>query len=222
MRGVLAVALLLLFAGSTVAQVNGDATLQVREDDGGSVVVRTANGLMNQTSSLKRRWFAIDDSSSPVRLNRTGVFTHFDEKQQVPFFVTIGTASPKQAISAIEVRYLLFDVWGEHLRTLSLTRLTDSSTNVDLREAGWPAFDSEAVKLVTVVAFVARVRTAESQVWTYDPERMLLQIQSLGLRATGPDLMPDERRPINPRALYWTYYPAPNRSTADTVGDAHP
>lgn len=223
MRGIMALALLALLTGSLIAQVGGEATLQVREDDGGSVAVRTASGILNQGSSLRRRWLGVDDLSSPVRLNRSGVFTRFDEKEQTPFLVPIGTVSPKQAISAVEVRYLLFDVWGQQLRTLSVTRLADSSTNVDLREeTAWPALDHEAAQLVTVVAFVARVRTAEGQVWSFDPERMLGQVQALGLSATPPDLTSDERRPIDPRAIYWTYDPTGKRSAVNSAVETRP
>jgi hypothetical protein len=221
MRGIAAVAVLFMCTGSLFAQAGGNAGFQFREDDGGSVIVHTANGVLNQNSSLKRRWLAIDDLSSPVRLSRTGVFPHFDEKEQMQFLVPVGTVSPLQAISAIEVRYLLFDVWGQHLRTLSLTRLADSSTSVDLRESTrWPAWESEASQLVTVVAFVARVRTADGHVWASDAEKLAPQLQALGLNVTLDDLTPDEQRAIDPRAVYWMYYPTQKRPAANAPGNA--
>ncbi len=87
MRNILAVAVLIMCVGSLFAQESGDTGLQVREEDGGSVVVRTASGFMNQSSSLKRKWVVIDDMSSPVRLSRIGVFVRFDEKEQMNFLV---------------------------------------------------------------------------------------------------------------------------------------
>ncbi len=223
MRGIMAVAVVLICAGSLFAQVNGDTGLQVHEEDGGSVLVRTANGSLNQGSSLKRRWLAIDDLSSPARLTRIGLFARFDEKEQMQFLAPFGTVSPAQMITAVEVRYLLFDVWGQRLRTLTLTRLADSSTNVDLREStAWPAPESEVAQLVTVVAFAARVRTAQGQVWTYDPEKMLQEIQSLGLSVTTVDLTPDELRTPNPRAVYWTYYPTQRAPVANAGENPRP
>jgi len=223
MRGIMAVTVLFMLMGSLFGQAGGDTGLQVREDDGGNVVVRTASGLLNQNSSLRRKWVAIDDLSSPVRLNRTGVFPRFDEKGQMNFLMPVGTVSPNQAISAIEVRYLLFDVWGQRLRTLALTKLVDSSTNVDLREGpGWPAWEPEVSQLVTVVAFVARVRTAEGQVWAFDAEKLVPQIQALGLSVTTPDLTPDEQRAINPQGIYWTYYPVQKAPAASATGNPNP
>ncbi len=226
MRAIMIVAVVFMCIGSLFAQdvqvANGDTGLQVREEDGGSVVVHTANGVLNQNSSLKRRWYAIDDLASPVRLNRVGVFTRFDEKEQLHFLSPVGTVSPTQLISAVEMRYLLFDVWGQHLRTLTLTRLVDASTTVDLREAAsWPALESDVSQLVTVVAFAARVRAAEGQVWTYDSEKMLPQIRSLGLSVASEDLAPDELRAFNPRAVYWTYSPVQKGSAASAAGSAH-
>ncbi len=221
MRGMMALAVLFVWVGSLTGQVNGD--FQVREDDGGRAVVRTANGVLNQHSSLRRRWLAVDNLSSPIRLNGAGLLTRFDEKEQTHFLVPIGTITPKRAISAIEVRYLLFDIWSQHLRTVALTWLADSSTNVDLREnTRWPAVEYEASQLVTTVAFAARVRTAEGQVWTFDAEKMLAQIQGLGLSAMAADLTPEDWRLTTPCSVCWTRYPAGKAAPSNSARDSHP
>jgi hypothetical protein len=222
MRSIVAVAALFMFAGSLFAQASDDTGLQVREEDGGSVIVRTANGFLNQSSSLKRKWVVIDDLSSPARLSRIGVFIRFDEKEQMHFLVPVGTVSPTRAISAVEVRYLLFDIWGEHLSTMTLTRLLDTSTSVEVRDNGWPAWESEVSQLVTVVAFVARVRTADGQVWSYDAEKLVPQIQSLGLSVKRADLTPDDQRAINPRSMFWTYFPMQKGSAINAEEHSHP
>jgi hypothetical protein len=207
MRATAMVAVLFLISQSAVAQNKGDGSLQVREEDGGSVAVRTANGVLNQGSSLRRTWYVIDDQKAEVGLDHAGVFPHLDEKEKLQYFMPVGTVSPKQAISAVELRYVLFDVWGQHLRTLSVTQLADSSTHVDFRGSNqWVALESEVSQLVTVVSFVARVRTAEGRVWTFDAVRMVPQMQDLGLRVVPADLVPDEQRMINPGLIYWTYF----------------
>jgi len=210
----LALAVVLFMSiSSLVAQVNGDAVLQVREDDGGSVIVRGPNGLLNQSSSLKRKWYAIDDAACTVRLNRTGIYTKFDNTQGTYAFVPVGSLTPKQAISAVEVRYILFDVWGQRIRTLSLTKLADSATSVDFRDSSaWPAWEPEVSNLVTVVAFVARVRTADGAVWTYDKAAMLQQIQTLGVAIAQPDMVPDDQQAVQTRAIvYWGGAGAPKK-----------
>ncbi len=206
MRSLMAVAVLFLVFPSAFAQQKSDSSLQVHEDEGGTVAVRTASGFLNQDSSLKRTFYSIDDASGPAAIEHAGVFPRLDEKEKVDYLLPFGTVSPKEAISAVEVRYVLFDVWGERIRTLSSTRLVDSSTHVDFRASNrWMALDSEVGQLVTVVSFVARVRTAEGSLWTFDPNRMASRMESLGLNVAPPDLTPDEQRMINPGLIYWTY-----------------
>ena len=206
MRSLAAVAMVLLFSGVMFGQASDDGTLQVSEYDGGSVAIRTAGGFVNQDSSIKRKWYVIDDANAPVKLERAGVFPRLEEKENIHYMVPVGTVDPKQAISAVEVRFVLFDVWGDRLRTLAITRLTDSSTHVDLRPADkWPTLESEASQLVEVVAFVARVRTSEGQVWTFDPGRVASRIAALGLNAGTGDLNPDQQRMVDPALIYWSY-----------------
>ena len=199
-------AVLFICAGMAFAQGSDDGSLQVTEYDGGSVAIRTSTGFLNQDSSIKRKWYVIDDLNAPVKLERAGVFPRLEEKENVHYMVPVGTVAPKEAISAVEVRFVLFDVWGDRLRTLAVTRLTDSSTHVELRPTDkWPAMESEASQLVTVVAFVARVRTAEGQVWTFDPARVASRMWGLGVTAGQADLAPDQQRIVDPTLIYWTY-----------------
>jgi hypothetical protein len=208
MRVTIAAVLLVLCIPPSFGQIKPDAGVQVREEDGGSVAVRTANGFLNQDSSLKRRWVVIDDPNAPVGLNHAGVYPRYDEKEGMQYLVPTGIVSPKETIAAVEVRYVLFDVWGQRLRTLSVTRLIDSSTHIDLRTSSitaWPALETEAVQLVTSVAFVARVRTADGDLWMFDANRISQPMKALGLKIVAVDLAPDEQRMIAPGVIYWTY-----------------
>ena len=195
-----------MMAQNVMTQNKGDSSLQVREEDGGSVAVRTANGVLNQDSSLKRTWYVIDDPKAPAVLNHGGVSPRLDDKDMQQYFIAVATVSPRQLISAVEVRYVLFDVWGQHLKTFSLTELADSSTHIDFRGSNkWSALESEASQLLTVVSFVARVRMADGAVWTFDADRMTSQVDDLGLNVAPADLIPDEQRMIDPRLIHCIY-----------------
>ena len=208
MRCISALALLFLLVGTLFAQDGDSNGFQVREEDGGPVTVRSASGMLNQGSSLKRRWLAVNDLSGPVLLNKAGLYPRFDEKEEVHVLMPVGTAQPSQAIAAVEVRYMLFDVWGEHLSTLTMTKMADTSTTFDLRDgSGWPAWENEVAQLVTVVAFIARVRLENGQIWSYDPDRLTSEVRSLGLNVVPVQLVPDELRAMDPRSIYWSYYP---------------
>ena len=221
MRGVLtAVVVFFLSLGFSLAQSDSDdGMLQIHEENGGSVAVRSASGFLNQDSSLQRKWYVINDANSPVRLERAGVFPRFDEKESLHYFVPVGTVSPKEVISAIEVRYVLTDIWGEKLRTYSVTRLVDSSTHVDLQASNkWPALESEASQLVAVFAFVSRVRTGDGQIWTFSADRIVHRMQALGSDVAPKDLQPDDPWVTNPEILYWLRAWA--QKEADTKGTA--
>jgi hypothetical protein len=222
MRGVLAIAVWFAVAASVFASGQSDRNLEVNQYDGGNVALRTMNGFLNQDSSLKRTWYVIDNTNSPVRLDRAGIVPHLDEKEKIQYFVPIGTVFPRQAISALEVRYVLFNVWGERLRTLSLTRLADSSTHVDLRSGNdWPTLELEATQLVNVVTFVARVRMADGQVWAFNPEPMADRIESLGFSVSTQDLTADDQRIVNPALIYLMYALRKSDSTVK-AGTGHP
>ena len=147
-------------------------------------------------------------------LDRAGVFPRFDEKEGTHYLVPIGVVSPKQAISAVEVRYMLFDIWGDHIRTLSVTRIVDSATHIDFREHDrFPELESEASRMFTVVAFVSRVRTSDARVWSFNREQLIPQIEALDLTLVPDDLIPDEQRLINPGFIYWPHPPLQREAT---------
>ena len=199
------VTVLFLCVGSLVAQSDSDdGMLQVHEENGGSVAVRSASGFLNQDSSLQRKWYVINDANSPVRLERAGVFPRFDEKESLHYFVPVGTVTPKEVISAVEVRYVLMDIWGEKLKTFAVTRLIDSSTHVDLQASNKrPALESEASQLVAVFAFVSRVRTSDGQIWTFNADRIVHRMQALGADVAPKDLQPDDLWVASPEILSW-------------------
>ena len=91
-------AVLFICAGMAFAQGSDDGSLQVTEYDGGSVAIRTSTGFLNQDSSIKRKWYVIDDLNAPVKLERAGVFPRLEEKENVHYMVPVGTVAPKEAM----------------------------------------------------------------------------------------------------------------------------
>lgn len=97
---------------------------------------------------------------------------------------------------AFEVRFLLFDVWGDHMQTLSATKVSDLNGQMPLGEAGsWRAWENDVSELLTVVSFPARVRTADGRTWNYDPVRLLREVERIKVKLTEKELSPEQRRP---------------------------
>ena len=99
---------------------------------------------------------------------------------------------PRVPISAFEVRFILLDMFGGRLTTLSKTEIKDLDVDDEVilsemrshrRRAGadWEASWHDVRELLTVVGFVAQVRTREGVVWRYDEQAIAERLRELGL-----------------------------------------
>lgn len=154
------------------ATINAE-TVTVDTIDGASVVGRPGySGFMfrvDTASSLFRSWLVVNDKSCPAALSGSGIIIRGSRGKSV--LTPTGTISASEPIAAYEVRYVLFDVFGEHMRTIFGTRVTDvpADTPSALKNIGaWQGTSNEGVQMLTVVSFIAKVRTASGKVWNYD------------------------------------------------------
>lgn len=168
------------------------ADIEMTVKDGGSVVTESEPGafvyMTNEGSTLVRSLITLDDTDSPVALVDSGlaVQSHGD------WYGPIGSAHPRMPISAFEIRFVLFDVFGNHLATLSRLQIKDfdAGTKVPLSEkylplgrVGWQA-GGTIRRLLTVVSFVAQVRTRDGLVWQYDERAIVESLLDLNLAST--------------------------------------
>lgn len=158
------------------ATEGADAKVRTTKIDGGSVQVRlqfSDNILLNEESTLRREWVAVHDDELPVDLEGTpGVLT-------VPGFSASGarrylyessyTIKVTEPVVAVEVRFILFDVWGERTRVLSATDVRDFAVGVYELDGTWSLFSTnEASEHYASIAYVATVRTATGEVYRAD------------------------------------------------------
>jgi hypothetical protein len=96
------------------------------------------------------------------------------------------------ALRAIEVRYLLFDLWGDCLTCLSATATQNLDAGDTLyRNNVWSvSIRSEMEDFFSSFAYVARVLTAKNQILTCDSRAIVAEVASLSARVTEPDLKP--------------------------------
>ncbi len=175
--------------------------LQVEALDGGSVVTDLGYGIqVNKGSSLQRRWFVINDPSCPVQLSGAGISTVYESSSVGGHYEykATGAAIAGEPITAFDVRYLLFDIWGEHTRTLSDTEVSDLKAKVALKDTGtWSTWENEVSEVFTVVSFVARVRRPDGTLWQYDPSSLLDQVEKIKVTLTEKELAPEREKPKN-------------------------
>lgn len=154
---------------------------------------------VNKGSSLQRRWFVINDPSCPLRLSGAGINTVYESSSGGGYeYRSAGLANAGEMITAFEVRFLLFDIWGEHIRTLTDTEVSDLRGQISLKDAAsWTAWHTDVSEILTVVSFVARVRRPDGTVWEYDASSLLQQVEKTKVTLTEKELIPEREKPKN-------------------------
>lgn len=172
-------------------------SIQTTNFDGGSIVVNFGEVKVNTKSSLHHTWYVLNDISCPLQLNQTGikiVWPNIDEF----LYMANGTAKVTEKMQAIEIRYILFDVFGEHLDTLSWSEVEDidvtDSYNLDQKGGKWRAPDSDVPSFLSSVAFVAQIRTSDGKIWRYNQKSVSDELLRIQLKAADIDLNPKKEK----------------------------
>lgn len=184
----IAFALLVMYLGSVaLAQ-----PIKVTTADGGSVITDLGYDIkINKNSTLRRAWVVLNDPNCPVQLINAGINTRYGDREYN--YIPTGSVKISVAISALEIRYLLYDVFGDHLKTLSATEVTDAAVDaeISLKEMGsWRAWENEISELLTVVVFVAQARTVDGKIWRYQDKPISEELNKIRLKVTTGVLDP--------------------------------
>src|ERR1019366_6854838 len=109
-------------------------------------------------------------------------------------YLSTGTAKVLQKIQAIEVRYILFGVFGQHFKTLQSVEVADiePSHSYDLSGSKWSAWQNDVSHFLSSVAFVSAVRTADGKIWRYNQKAVTDELERIQLKAADIDLNPKE------------------------------
>jgi hypothetical protein len=152
---------------------------------------------VNEGSSLRRQWVTVHLPGLPADLRGTvGVETAYRGPARGYAFradIPIVAAEP---LAAVEVRFLAFDVWGEHMVTLVSTEISDIPAAEDAPggawtyAARWSVAERDCATLHSTVAYIARVRTRDGRVFEADPAPVIEEAQRLSRKFTPADLEP--------------------------------
>lgn len=185
-RFALFIVLTVVASGQVIAQLTASF------EDGGSVITSLGNNTStNLLSTLTRTWIVINDNSAPASLEDVGVETKYTDQF---LFETVGSLTAKEALSATEIRILLYDVFGNHLRTLSHSSIIDLSESAVIRGSPmlgmWPAYKIEPANYLTSVSFLAQARTVDGEIWRFNQESVRRVIEELGFPVDENTLLP--------------------------------
>lgn len=145
-------------------------------------------------TSLERVWYSINDPSAPAQLDGAGVTTFFARSDFR--FKGAGQIKAGEDVAAIEIRFLLYGVFGDHLITLSGTRVGDiqKGSSYQLNDMQWNSWGNDAEEYLTSVAFVARVRMKNGALWNYDPKALVAAVEKASLAAKPEALDPTKKK----------------------------
>ncbi len=113
--------------------------MSVSRSSGGSVQTDLGHEIkVNKESSLMREWITVHDQVLPVDLVGTvGVRTIYDSESSGYRYRALFSLQASEPLAAVEVRFLVFDIWGEHVRTLSMTEIADIGAGEKKLEGVW-------------------------------------------------------------------------------------
>jgi len=143
-------------------------------------------GKIREDSSLERELFVINDIDCPVQLIDSGIYVKYESGSKYSSAgyraYPLGNLTCSIPVAAYEIRIMLFDVWNEHLVTLSGDRIRDYEPGEEFPFASgsyWKGTIYDVEDHLTVFTFVSKVRTMEGQFWSFDEEGVVNLVYSV-------------------------------------------
>ncbi len=168
---------ILMFATALAAPATAQ---EVIRGEGGPMQFNLGSGyFINEHSSLQRQWAVVNDPTMPASFSDLAGISVAVGGRDMIFEATAGVVVVTP-LTAIEVRFILFDLWGHMIRTLSLTKVQDLAPGEHRLTGQWDLRGNEASSYYASIGFVARVRTADGPVVEMD----LKPVVDEGLRFT--------------------------------------
>lgn len=172
-------------------EVSGGECGAMRMDLGFGIVV-------NRHSTLDRRCYVIRENL-PLEFLGTprleAVYEQGSRSTRGEFQYRTSAALislTSERITAFEARFLVFDVFGRWVKTLSATEIADmGGAETFSRTWRWTIYsENEAMQHFASIAFVSKVRTADGKVHRFDSKAVAQAIRELGHEIAEDDLEP--------------------------------
>ena len=186
------VILFVVLVSNTVSAQN------ITSGSGGSIKTELDYGIIiNKESSITREWITVHDSSLPADITGTvGVKTIYEKGDRYSNgnyqYSAAYTITTKESIAAIEVRFLTFDIWGNHSRNLSAIDIVDMSSGTTRSfDNKWSIYsENEVSEYYASIAYISQIRTMDGKVIKADTKAVLEQARKFAKKFTEGDLEP--------------------------------
>ena len=183
---------LLSVPGSSLADTVSTTT-------GGSIQTTLGYGItLNEKSGLQREWITVHNDLPVDIVDTAGIKTVYDQGRLSGEYAYKAkySLSMKQPVVAFQVRFLLFDIWGNHVKTLSDTEIIDvAAGETKTQDSSWRLYsENEASEYYASIAYVATVRLASGQVLKANPEPVLAEARKFSAKFQLADLEPTPKK----------------------------
>lgn len=180
----------LICAAATAALLTLPATAHCAESivteraEGAPMTIPLSGGVVvNSTSRLRRQHIRIVDQSAPAALSAaTGADVVYQARGDYEYVLN-WTVQAKEPIAAVEIRTLVYDVFGRYLSTLVAVEVGDFATTASGMTRWRIPLESEAKSAHTSVSFVWRARTAAGAVYGPSAATIAAAVRQLGITA---------------------------------------
>ena len=184
---------LLIGTSAALSQVTTTtAAPRITRFDAGPMRTDLGYGIaLNKESTLNREGIAIIDPRLPATLNDSArVFTTYGDRTYK--YAAIVGVTAVESLTAVEVRFLVFDVFGDRVRVLSMTEVVDIPAGVAKKFVPeWNVYsENEAQDHYASIGYVARVRTQAGKVVDADLTPVLAEARRFSRKLTEADLAP--------------------------------
>jgi hypothetical protein len=172
------------------------AAAELRSREGDPLKLSLGYVVLNEKSTLTRMHYVIDVPGIPVKLTEVaGIKTAYADRRY-SWESTKDDLTASEPVTAVEVRFLLIDVFGNRLATLSAIEVADIAAGGSIYP-NWRwnvRFDSEAdaKSMHTTFGWVAQVRKSDGTVVKAKEAQILEAIKRYLPTVTAADLLPKE------------------------------
>jgi hypothetical protein len=134
---------------------------------------------IHKNSSLTREWIVLNEAGCPIQLtNSVGINTTYLDRSFR--FTATGSLETSEPITAYEVHHVIYNVFGEHLETLSNVEIADINGSAELNKGdSWYGTDNQLVEYMICVSYVATVRTKSGTLWRYNYIPIKLELNKI-------------------------------------------
>ena len=169
--------------------------------NGGSIQTKLSrNIIVNDNSSLNRVWVAVHDNNMPIQFYGTpGITTVYESggtysSGDYRYRSTAVLTTTLQDVTAFEVRYITFDVFGQRMDNFSATEVMDFSKDSSQTFSwAWRAYrENDVSEYFASIVYIAKVRTIDGNIYETNIEEVLEVAKQFQQDITVADIETDD------------------------------